>query len=329
MSTRIHVGIDEAGYGPTLGPLVISAAALRVPASEAPPGEIPDLWSLLDDVVTRKPDRSRVPVDDSKKLYRPGKGLGHLEEGLLPFLLLTNPELPSGFRELLARLDPRESPCAYLDLYPWYAGRELELPTKAFPAYLKKLARELAEALRQRDLEFLHLASLPIEVAQFNQTLEREGNKARVPFEAIGSLLRRTWKTWPSETVDVVVDRQGGRIQYAPLLFQELAPRGIVIDEETPEASIYRLRSREGAGELRVMFTRQGDAKSFPVALASMASKYLRELHMELFNGYWTQKLADLRPTAGYPGDARRFLEETARLRQELGTPESLLIRRR
>ena len=80
----IHVGIDEAGYGPTLGPLVISAAAFR---EEAPQSGIEhfekdtpvfslDLWELLAGVVTRKPDRTHIPVNDSKKLYKPGKGPG-------------------------------------------------------------------------------------------------------------------------------------------------------------------------------------------------------------------------------------------------------------
>ena len=39
----IVAGIDEAGYGPWLGPLVVSAAALRVPPELA---EV-DLWKTL------------------------------------------------------------------------------------------------------------------------------------------------------------------------------------------------------------------------------------------------------------------------------------------
>ena len=69
----IHVGIDEAGYGPTLGPLVVSAAAFKLSDStdsakfegaeaqpHAPMDICPiDLWETLKKVVTRKPDRSR------------------------------------------------------------------------------------------------------------------------------------------------------------------------------------------------------------------------------------------------------------------------------
>ena len=58
-----------------------------------------------------------------------------------------------------------------------------------------------------------------------------------------------------------------------------------------------------------------------------MLSKYLRELHMALFNAYWIERRADLRPTAGYVTDARRFLEDTGELRRELGTEDDRLIR--
>ena len=38
-----------------------------------------------------------------------------------------------------------------------------------------------------------------------------------------------------------------------------------------------------------------------------MTSKYLRELAMRAFNDFWCGRVPDLAPTAGYPGDARRF----------------------
>ena len=44
-----------------------------------------------------------------------------------------------------------------------------------------------------------------------------------------------------------------------------------------------------------------------PAALASMTSKYLRELAMRAFNEFWCGRVHDLAPTAGYPRDARRF----------------------
>ncbi len=54
----VLAGIDEAGYGPTLGPLVVSLAAFRVAGAEAEaPG---DLWSALgrSGCVLREPPRA-------------------------------------------------------------------------------------------------------------------------------------------------------------------------------------------------------------------------------------------------------------------------------
>lgn len=328
----ITVGIDEAGYGPTLGPLVVSAAAFRITGApaEAEVGEaVPDLWVTLGDIVSRKPRPSRIPVDDSKRLYRPGKGLSRLEEGILPFLRLRDGSLPADLRSLLGRLLNSREASDYLDLYPWYRERTVRLPTGAYPNHIARLARKLGEALQSSDTRFLGLASVPIEVLHFNSALSEHGNKAMVPFAAIGNLLSRLWRAFPGERLEVAVDRQGGRTHYAPLLFRSLEPRGIVIERQTADTSIYRLRGDGRKGPLRVAFTTRGEARSLPVALASMASKYLRELHMKLFNQFWCELQHDLRPTAGYPVDARRFLAETSRLRARLGIDEALLIRLR
>ena len=60
-----------------------------------------------------------------------------------------------------------------------------------------------------------------------------------------------------------------------------------------------------------------------------MVSKYVRELHMALFNQFWTAQLDTLKPTAGYPMDARRFLRDIAEAKSRLGIGDELLIRRR
>jgi hypothetical protein len=47
-----------------------------------------------------------------------------------------------------------------------------------------------------------------------------------------------------------------------------------------------------------------------PVSLASMVSKYLRELLISNLNRYFVGFSADLKPTAGYWKDGLRFVEE-------------------
>src|SRR5216683_4820929 len=74
------IGIDEAGYGPNLGPFVMTAVACRVPNVCA--GD--NLWTLLASAVRRIGDANdgRIIVDDSKKVYSTARGLNGLERGV-------------------------------------------------------------------------------------------------------------------------------------------------------------------------------------------------------------------------------------------------------
>jgi hypothetical protein len=60
-----------------------------------------------------------------------------------------------------------------------------------------------------------------------------------------------------------------------------------------------------------------------------MFCKYVRELHMSIFNGFWAENVASLRPTAGYNVDARRFLVDIDVARQRLAVDDAALVRRR
>ena len=102
------IGIDEAGYGPNLGPLSVGATAWHVEQRGARSerrgtgcerrsnvGGLAlaetdmsiDLYQRLADVVSPKPDGQRIAIADSKQLYKPAShsksngGLRHLERG--------------------------------------------------------------------------------------------------------------------------------------------------------------------------------------------------------------------------------------------------------
>lgn len=321
----ILAGIDEAGYGPTLGPLVVSVSVFRVPDANRLQPEGTNLWSLLESAVCRKKDGHRIAVNDSKRLFHQKKGLRDLEEGLLPFFCLKGEPLPRDLRSLLGRVARQgvpgsagaaRDPAAYLERYPWYKGRNVELPTASFANFLLTRAGQLEGALEAAGVECLGLAACPFEVFEFNQQIEKERNKARVSFQAVGSFLERLWKKFPGEAVEATVDRQGGRTHYGPSLFEWIHPRGIRIETQSEEMSAYQLTRKRGAGQaktteseeaatFRVVFGIDSESHSLPVALASMLSKYLREVHMILFNSFWRELSADLKPTAGYATDAR------------------------
>ena len=294
-------------------------------------------WDRLAGAVCRKPDGQRVPVADSKKLFQQRKGLQALEEGILPFLHLkegasTATSGPfSGPSRIAGTRSPGRGPDSYLEDYPWYRGRNLDLPVDTYPNVVRSRATVLGRALADAGIEFLGLAAWPVEVLEFNRGLSESDNKALVSFLAVGSFLDRLYREFPDEDVDVTVDRQGGRMRYAPLLFERIRPRSIRIEAQSEEHSAYALlrKGRRGSHPFRVSFSVDCESISFPVALASMLSKYLREVHMTLFNRFWKEHQADLAPTAGYSTDARRFLRDIIAVRRRLGIDDALLVRRK
>ncbi|MFH1231809.1 MAG: hypothetical protein V1709_09975, partial [Planctomycetota bacterium] len=84
------VGIDEAGYGPQLGPLVVSAVIFELPDTFLiNRSSIPQticLWKTLSGIISNRREKSdKLTVCDSKKLYQPSKGIKELEKTALAF----------------------------------------------------------------------------------------------------------------------------------------------------------------------------------------------------------------------------------------------------
>ena len=75
----IIAGIDEAGYGPLLGPLIISAVAFELPGSLG--DEMPDIAAMLAPAVAVRPPlaHAALMIADSKLVHRLQNGLVHLE----------------------------------------------------------------------------------------------------------------------------------------------------------------------------------------------------------------------------------------------------------
>ena len=71
----------------------------------------------------------------------------------------------------------------------------------------------------------------------------------------------------------------------------------------------------------------RADGDSVAVALASMLCKYLREVCMVQFNAFWAKHVPGIQPTAGYPVDAKRFIDEIRPAMERLGIPEAAVWR--
>lgn len=310
----VLAGIDEAGYGPMLGPLCVGLTVFQV-RDWTPGDEAPDLWSLLNEVVTRAPGRrsSKVPIADSKILklansHKTRHPLVHLERGVLAFLRAVDREPPDDaglFQALGAQLEDR----------PWYGGDPAPLPVGQTAGEVAIGAAALAGALERAGVELLALRCEVVGESEFNEIVGRTGTKAEATAAALGRHLATVLSAHAGgDPLRVVCDRLGGRIAYGGLLERFHRGGPVVVLEESESRSRYGLGPKAGASEHQVVvqFMPEAESAHLPVALASMVAKYVRELAMARFNRYWCGRIEELKPTAGYVQDARRWLTDAA-----------------
>jgi len=308
----IVIGIDEAGLGPNLGPFVVTAVAWEVPG----PAATCDLARELAAVVTDDPACAdgRIVVADSKRLFQPHHSLHGPERSVLSLLHSWRPR-PRSLRELDDWLQPSGCRCADP---PWLSDRDLDLPLDVDPDAIA------AAALRWRTagVRIRHIESRIVQPAEFNRRLTETGNKAAVTSQAHLDVLRSTCRACDDGDVFVFSDKHGGRNGYGALLSAAWDGAWVDVLEEGPLLSRYRVDGVDLRFEPRA-------ERHLPVALASMVSKYVREAHMRQFNRFWREQLPDLRPTQGYPEDARRFAADIADCQSGLGIAMEDLWRRK
>ena len=310
------IGTDEAGYGPNLGPLAISVTVWDLPA---PAAEF-DLYAALASAVDRESDRggTRLHIADSKQVYSPSRGVASLETSALALLAQTGP-IPRSFPELVARLTGE--PLANAEGEPWLREGAIPLPVAAALPEIERLAEELRTACLSAGVRIAALRSDMVETPRFNRECTATGSKGVVLSRTTLNLLERNW---PADGLPalVICDKHGGRNQYAALLSESFGDLFIPRLEESAACSRYKLRG----GEVRFQVRAE---QYLPTAAASILSKYLREIAMEQFNQFWVSRIPGLKPTKGYPEDARRFRKEIAQKQRELGIPDSVLWRER
>jgi ribonuclease HII len=298
------VGIDEAGYGPNLGPLVQAAIALKLPAAD------PAGWDTLQAVVRRAHEKrdGRLLIDDSKKVYTRG-GLEALERGVWA-LVAADPHTIRDFLWSCDEVPPwGEDLCGEV----WFDGEDV-IPLSIDCAAAWTESEPVRDALSGHWTGDYRIVPAP----RFNRIVDESGSKGTILSRGLIELLASQVTAVPDgEPLSFACDKQGGRNYYAPLIQEAFPEARIVAERESAEESRYRVENL--AREITITFRPRADGDSVAVALASMLCKYLREVCMRQFNRFWATHVPGIKPTSGYPVDAKRFYAEIQPAMTKLG----------
>jgi len=280
-------GIDEAALGPILGPYCCAMTSFKVNNDT----ELFDIFS----------DLKNIKIGDSKKLYTSGKSIKVLENTALSFYSCFFKSQPDTLSDLLSNILIRKSDLDELCSIPWFRKiQTLKLPISCERDLLQESIKSLSEFMIMKRIEIIGIKADVVSAERFNKLLSKGLNKSQCCQQILTPLIQCS----TSEQSRLTVDRQGGRRYYGEWLIDIFSGAPLSINRETKDLSSYNI------GDSKIQFQVKGDDKFLETALASIFSKYIRELMMICFNEYWSELFPGIKKTAGYPLDGKRFIEE-------------------
>ena len=315
------IATDEAGYGPNLGPLTIGATRWRSADTNF------DFQSSLSKFVfdqkselTKYEKRTGSPglmIADSKAVYSSGK-IELLERGVLASLFAIHGSVPKNVGELMVLLGVKLGTIQDSD---FFQCTEAELPLTSDANTIETLGRKLKSSLADHNAAIMQLGIAIVFPKRFNESIEQFGNKAScLTAESLGlikSLMDLT-QADANDQFDIRCDKHGGRNRYAAAIQQHFPTSNVIVKNETRPNSRYEFQD----GKATIEFNSKGESW-LPIALASMCAKYVREIYMQRWNRYWQVHLPHLKPTKGYPVDAKRFKKDIASQQKKLGISDA------
>ena len=312
-NTTFHIGADENGLGPRLGPMVVTAVLAKLASNSA---------SLASH--DRKSERGGR-LGDSKGLVAFGdhslaeawaralvaRGAGRHERGKTPDELLDSVCLD--LREELQR------PCpSHVIGQCW--NTEGEGFSSRADTLLPIVTRDLDE-LAERGIDIVAVRSIVVCNQRLAEAARDGKSRFQVDLHAMERLVLALRDLGGSD-VNAVCGKVGGYRQYGKA-FGPLAGRLHTTLEESRQRSAYHF---PGLGELS--FVVDADASHVLVGLASLVGKYVRELTMSRIVQHYRRHDASLPVVSGYHDPVtRRFVALTEARRQEEGIPSDCFER--
>jgi ribonuclease HII len=300
------VGIDENGLGPLLGPLVTTAVCVELGRYRS--AHLADL-------------AREIGIDDSKETAAFGRmaaaeglALAVLEgllgrapahvDDLLDALLL---DAPARLRERCPDGSRPQCWSAALPL-PCFGGDPAE-------------GRRTLQILAKRGIHVRRAKSAVACTRLLNDRLALGQSRVELDLELMERLLLDARAALGHELY-AICGMVGGIRNYVDKL------------RHIPRAHVVPRRARAGtlAFEVaqlgQVRFEIDADQQHFPVALASMVGKYLRELWMSRHNRFYQAADERLADVSGYHDPVtREFVRESAALRKRLGVDDACFVR--
>jgi hypothetical protein len=220
----ILIGMDEAGYGPNFGPLVVAATVwhcadtgevasvtgrnhLKQSSAHASTGptavavarpkpksdsrkltaDYIDLYRLLRPTISKSASDRRIAIADSKELYTPGLGLRQLERGLHS-VLRSMSQVLSCWSELIDYFaaDPND----HHKRTCWPDGHNCALPIDAAHVELSRLEPRFTRACESAQIRPLFIRARLVFPAEFNDLIEHYGTKGAALSHITVGLLR-------------------------------------------------------------------------------------------------------------------------------------------
>ena len=206
------VGIDEAGYGPNLGPFTMTSVACRIPDELLGV----NLWELLHTAVRKSGlEDDRIVVDDSKQVYDATTGIAGLELGVLATLWRGPLHAEVNLGDFLS------ATCADslddLRGEAWHKGDD-KLPTRVETSELTMASVRFDKACNEAGLLRWELRGVVVSTPRFNVLAENAGSKGAVLAHALGRLLLTQIELLDGDdSLNFFIDKHGGRNSYAAM----------------------------------------------------------------------------------------------------------------